>query len=957
MNEFVNHLKDISHRKEPAAACFNRIKFKHHLQLPAQIKPTTMPLWSSRQQDYSEHAPLSAQNDYDDEEEPLPPYPAIPNGRSSNGASAHEAMNINGGYDDEEDDEDPGFGEGDFYQTGSGMSTQYPSSIKQHKKQNNKPTTRHRTSLICAYLKYCLCCCGAFGGGRTKRCLMCLFYMVLFVTIMVCAAAVGYIIARDGTYQKSNGDNGNNNNNAKVLNKPQQTNAAKLPPPPLDLHHICSDWITESGRQKCQSECSMADCCSLPATNKNSCWEEQADECATYSAACMALELHSDDDTSGGSSGNGSSGGVMGPKTILYAPPSNLPILCSSEALATPGGFDNCANVCRPSRCCYPDNFDCNLADDRYCADYEDLCASVAESWRGSGHAVAPSSSTTSSSSTSGGGTTSSQSPVIANEVMKKCNAANLNPPDECIEACKPGACCYVSSSYLPIEQLLNEYYGAANNPMQNMASCASSFGFCQQYGSCEHLNHMKDVAGWHSDEVNYVVDVSTPCKAEHIAQFGALECSNVCQPAHCCFSGEYACDDVQLGHLNCDDYKACQVLYPNKKASTMELLQLAERIDEVCSDSSLKTIGGRTECQAICSDHSCCFDQDGCSDDADKNCLAYAGCESYYELPMGGGQVDTNSNNDDDNNNNNAGGSISTDMEVEAFVTALEETCSEENLKSINGIYKCHNKCQSHLCCFASADDQAQRDCSYERPTACNLYEPCNKLVNPIHGNKPVKSLEPADIETIVFEACYFGADPLKITEEMVQKCHGVCAQRLCCFSDYLLQSSCRDTVGEDECELYSLCEQLVTDDGVEVNSAIDLQENEFDVAHLCTSKVNEDTDLYDACKGLCIEKRSCCFDKPGYSCYEEEQDWCDEYKACEKTNLKFSGGVSTNSNSNGGISAGNNASPLAPAEIEKTVFDAVSLESLYYFVYFDATIIHLLNFFLFHFTVLLWR
>lgn len=890
-----------------------------------------MPLWNSNRKDYSEHTPLSTRDD--DEEEPaLPPYSDNP---TNNGNGNSNFNNGGGGYDD-------GFGEGDFYHNGSNNNSYTKLS---NDKRNNLPHRHYRTGLICAYLKYTVTCCGCLGGTRTKRCFMCLFYLVLFATIMVCAAAVGYIIARDGSYQKTHAENTvadggvvptgtvdvTNTNSAAtttIINTSKQPQ--QLVPPPSNLHELCSDWITESGRQKCQSECTKAACCSLPASNSNSCWEGQAEECATYRAACMALELHSVDESSGGSGSNGSGGGgVIGPKTILYAPPSNLSVLCSPTALATPGGFDNCANVCRPSRCCFPDMFDCNLADDRYCADYEELCASVAESWRGSGHAVATTSSTSSSSTTS---TSTSSSPTIANEVMKACNAANLNPPDDCLEACKPGACCYVSTSYQPIEQLFSEYYGIQNNPMESVSSCASSVGFCQQYGSCEHLNHMKDVAGWHSDEVNYVVDVSTPCKVEHIAQFGALQCSNVCQPAHCCFSEEYGCDDVELGHLDCEDYSDCQVLYPPKQVSTKELLKLAERIDDACSESSLKTIGGRSECHEVCKDHSCCFDQvGGCMDNPALNCLAYAGCEPYYNVPSGGGQVSTISNNDKNNvknSNNNAGGSDEEiDMEIDGFVTELEQICSEDNLKTINGIYNCHNRCQSHLCCFVSDEDEGQYDCSLQRPTACSVYEPCKKLVQPIEGEEQVRPLQPSDIEQIVFDACFFGNDPLKITEEMVQKCHGVCAQRLCCFSDYLLQSSCRDTVGDDECQLYSLCEQLVTDDGVEVGNAIDLQQNEFDVDHLCSSKVSEDPDLYDACKGLCTERRSCCFDKPGYSCYDMEKEWCDEYKACEKTDLKFSGGVTT-INGSGGISGGNNA-PTSSSSlelIEKEVYDAVS-------------------------------
>ncbi len=194
---------------------------------------------------------------------------------------------------------------------------------------------------------------------------------------------------------------------------------------------------------------------------------------------------------------------------------------------------------------------------------------------------------------------------------MQSCNTANLNPPTPCIEACHPGAYCYVSSEYPPIEQLFDEYYGSSASPMHSVTSCSTNVGFCQQYGSCEHLNHLKDTSGWHSDEVTYSLDIANSvCKPEYIAQSGALECSNVCQPAHCCFSGEYKCSEMKLGQLVCDDYSECSVLYPNYK-STSELFQMAKHIDEVCSEDALKA-NGRVDCQALCGDRLCCFEDGG---------------------------------------------------------------------------------------------------------------------------------------------------------------------------------------------------------------------------------------------------------------------------------------------------------------------------------------------------------
>lgn len=564
-----------------------------------------------------EQAPLSAQDDDDDHSD------VISNGdngssrhRGANGANsksnnAHKAITIqeetsflsrravDRGYDEADEEKDDDGGGGDYHNSAT------PSKSK-------RPTRYYRGSLLCAYLKYfatCQCCnCCAdnstssrnIGGyspqvegrhnAKCKRVLMTLFYIFLFIVILLCAASIGYIIAQDGSpFQPDEASSGNdvqsNNNN----------NGNKLPPPPANLHEICTDWITAAGREKCQNECNVSKCCALPTSDKNSCWGGQAAICATYRAACMAMELHTDD-LSGPLGGNIDEGG----KTRLDAPkPSYLDQICSLSSLQTPDGFDRCSEECRPSRCCHPETYGCEVVDEdkRWCDAYEKPCAGVAESWRGSGHAVSSSD--------------NAADDKLTNQVILKCNAANLNPPDECIEACHPGACCYISDEYPPIEQLFNEHY-ASQSPMHSVDSCSANVGFCQQYGACEHLNHLKDTSGWHSDTVTYELDITKVCRVEYIAQFGALECSNVCQPAHCCFSGEYQCDDVNLGHLDCGgDYRECGVLYPGYK-TVEELFQLARDINDACSENSLGTGNGRSKCQFLCRDRLCCFESGG---------------------------------------------------------------------------------------------------------------------------------------------------------------------------------------------------------------------------------------------------------------------------------------------------------------------------------------------------------
>ena len=75
------------------------------------------------------------------------------------------------------------------------------------------------------------------------------------------------------------------------------------------------------------------------------------------------------------------------------------------------------------------------------------------------------------------------------------------------------------------------------------------------------------------------------------------------------------------------------------------------------------------------------------------------------------------------------------------------------------------------------------------------------------------------------------------------------MCQSRLCCFSSYKLESSCRASVGDEECELYSLCEQLINKKGGEVKDFIELDLQEFDNGTPAISTPQEiEKAVYDA-------------------------------------------------------------------------------------------------------------
>jgi len=158
--------------------------------------------------------------------------------------------------------------------------------------------------------------------------------------------------------------------------------------------------------------------------------------------------------------------------------------------------------------------------------------------------------------------------------------------------------------------------------------------------------------------------------------------------------------------------------------------------------------------------------------------------------------------------------------------------------------VTKCHNVCRSRLCCFDSFKLESSCRATVGEDE-CELYSLCEQLINENGGevktfieldlkefdsDRPEISTSEQMIEKDVFDACYFGNDESRVTQELVTKCHNVCRSRLCCFDSFKLESSCRATVGEDECELYSLCEQLINENGGEVKTFIELDLKEFD-------------------------------------------------------------------------------------------------------------------------------
>jgi len=256
------------------------------------------------------------------------------------------------------------------------------------------------------------------------------------------------------------------------------------------------------------------------------------------------------------------------------------------------------------------------------------------------------------------------------------------------------------------------------------------------------------------------------------------------------------------------------------------------------------------------------------CANDNSKHCIAYAGCETLT-LP--------------ETNNGNQPKVISppsdtttikknVDEEIDEFITALESACSVKSLTTLEGIQKCHNKCQTHLCCFDNDVTLLGNDCSNVHPDACNAYKPCERLVTPTTQNPLMDSSSKTPTKkdrdvakAAVDAACMIPENPSLIDYDWISKCHGVCASRLCCFVDKNIGSNCQAT---QECDVYASCKVLLNDSGNEL-SIEEIEDEYSNIEDICDGNVAQDSSRYETCDERC-SRRSCCFeDKPEYSCY----------------------------------------------------------------------------------------
>lgn len=358
-----------------------------------------------------------------------------------------------------------------------------------------------------------------------------------------------------------------------------------IPEAPADLEQKCAGALLSADRRKaCVDACRPASCC-----------DKDIGECkVTNPSQCEPYEVHCPQ--------------VWGDayqQVTVPSAPEELVELC--EPSVTGEDYEKCSDLCYQAKCCSEDIEACRVVNPQTCEQYEGHCATF---W--------------------GESVTIPYPPSGLDDICSVDSILEADGHDKCQSLCDDARCCYD-----PLDKC------RVLNP-----------DMCSRYDACSVLHSMPSEAAIKSKET-YRGGIEIPtappglsdlCSAKSLSNVhGYSDCEDWCNEARCCLEDSFEC--TILNEAACSAYEEpCTKLFEFKtrgsiQSSTehvVDIMDLAGQVVEACSSSNLKEVQGRSHCERLCNDRSCCFEPAGvpesCAADAEKECLAFASCKILFE-------------------------------------------------------------------------------------------------------------------------------------------------------------------------------------------------------------------------------------------------------------------------------------------------------------------------------------
>lgn len=666
-------------------------------------------------------------------------------------------------------------------------------------------------------------------AGRPWRKLCCVLVPIL--------AAVGtgmYFLFRPQTGGTTSSSSSSSSSTAYITS---------LKAPPADLPAKCT-----SASDECRMVCEASECCDFPSNLELSCLAGNEDKCLTYHQYCSILD---------------GDGKAVPSNTTIPRAPSNLPTICTTDAVATVDGFQECLEACQAATCCYEDEPNVPTCSNSECVDYAPCLILKATDY------------------------VHTDIPTLISDHCS--NLDDVSNRAQCRITCSNALCCF--------------YKDENNCPHPDTS-------FCDQYQVCNDLE----------SDVTVVADsteITMICSSYHTSM-----CEFICERGACCFASK-GCASADI---KCEDYATCARLYgdsqdddikgggggeggeeentnsnqsgqPQSETSNNQsnggngsngatntnddlvggIVYKAD-VDDACLDFDPGAEGQEDAlCPKLCADVGCCFLESGCT--TKISCSIYKECDVIHAHNSNGG-----------GSGGGDGGGISS---LNATADEIEEACNndeEEVIASPDGSTLCSALCKAFECCF--------KDCTLPSGVDCTVGTGCSSVYNGKQsttgntestggsneatsgsntntsdgGSTGSTSSGQTDDQTAIYEACADKDEELVQMPDQPSLCKQLCNKYKCCHpTNDCIPDGVDCTKGKD-CDI--LWNEPSVDDEGESGTPTEGQSLHDTIMAACevsTSKQN--------CKSLCVDGQ-CCFESQ--NCEPPSDVVCSDYKGC---------------------------------------------------------------------------
>ena len=255
------------------------------------------------------------------------------------------------------------------------------------------------------------------------------------------------------------------------------------------------------------------------------------------------------------------------------------------------------------------------------------------------------------------------------------CSPNVVGVSGSCQATCSKAACCNYPTSLQ--QSCLPE----------NFEDCLIYHSFCWRLDSTAvEVNPTPSLPQPNTE----LASMCTPARLSTVE--GIQLCRDLCAAGSCCFDTRNG--TCAQGNESCEAYAVCLGL------TALEFIDedvIPAVVEDACSPTQLATEEGLLQCESVCSQAICCFEEE-CSMTNRQFCGQYTACSVIFGKPL---------------------------IEDSHISGAVDELCAAENIASDEGLAACEAECSKAVCCFSASGGDCSLDCTQYEVCADHQQEP----------------------------------------------------------------------------------------------------------------------------------------------------------------------------------------------------------------------------------------